>query len=357
MASKKKIVIVGAGRSGSQLARALSAALNLKLYSLTLISSRDYFLHQPGSLRMLTSSRGDLEKDGKVIVPYDRLFLRTDVGEFVHAEIASIVPSRGSSKGGGKVVTNSGKEYEYTILVSPRGVYGKVRSISQRRRARRSSILANEFAGEIRDIYLEKLVTVIHRDCRLLSDVYPDKLRLGLQKNLVKRKIRLELNNQLNDIPSFPASGVLTDEGTTVEADLFIPTRGGRPNTSFIASSLGKEALTESGYVKVNPTLQLKDYADIFSMGDVLDWDEVKQLAKYGNHVKTVLKNVLSILEGKKAGARYKSMFEAILVSNGVEGGISYFKVLWGVRLGDRLTRNIKSDDLFVKRAAGTLGY
>lgn len=93
--------------------------------------------------------------------------------------------------------------------------------------------------------------------------------------------------------------------------------RGVHPNTQFLTSSLGEQALTKQGYVKVLPTLQLREHARIFAVGDIIDWDEHKQGVKCAGHVSVLASNVVSLLEGKKVKAEYRDSHDTIIISNG----------------------------------------
>ena len=98
-----------------------------------------------------------------------------------------------------------------------------------------------------------------------------------------------------------------------------VPTVGARPNTEFI-KSLGSEALTDKGFVKVRPTLQLVHHPRIFAMGDIIDWKEEKQAAKAMGHVSIVANNVLALLGLKPGFKNYKGSYELIALSNGRVG-------------------------------------
>ena len=94
-------------------------------------------------------------------------------------------------------------------------------------------------------------------------------------------------------------------------------TSGPIPNTGMIAESLGQDAVTARKYVKVLPTLQLKSHPSIFATGDILDWDEQKQLFKASGHASVITANVLSVLGGSEPRKNYKTGPEMILVTNG----------------------------------------
>ena len=87
-----------------------------------------------------------------------------------------------------------------------------------------------------------------------------------------------------------------------------------------IAESLGQDAVTARKHVKVLPTLQLKSHPSIFAIGDILDWDEQKQLFKANGHSSVVTANILSQLGGSEPRKDYKTGPEMILITNGKVG-------------------------------------
>lgn len=150
----------------------------------------------------------------------------------------------------------------------------------------------------------------------MLQSIYADKFCVDVEKQWTNRRIRLILDDAIDVIPEYPASQVVTQKGIRVLGNLVvsllyavlpdlplsiidqIPTRGGPPNTEFIAS------------------LQLTGYPGIFAAGDITDCKEVKQVANYG-HSKTIVANIVSFLDGKRLQAQYKPMFEFIFLTNG----------------------------------------
>lgn len=82
-------------------------------------------------------------------------------------------------------------------------------------------------------------------------------------------------------------------------------------------SSLGEDALNGSGYVKIQPTLQLLNHPSIFAVGDVMEWAEQKQAAKLRWHVPVAVANVLGFLDGVTLTKKYAGAPEMIVITNG----------------------------------------
>ena len=100
---------------------------------------------------------------------------------------------------------------------------------------------------------------------------------------------------------------------------------GTRPNTGYVGSSLGPDVLADNGCVKVKSTLQLPDHPDIFAMGDMIDWPEVKQSLKANRHSLIVSANVLNYLNGKPL-KEYKGSTEVLVLTG---GKVCASKVFW----------------------------
>lgn len=95
-----------------------------------------------------------------------------------------------------------------------------------------------------------------------------------------------------------------------------LPACGLKPNTAFIGKSLGADVLSSTGYVKVQPTLQLINHPDIFAVGDVVDNTEQKEGVKAGAHGKVVAGNLVGLFEGKPL-RRYAGSKEIIILTIG----------------------------------------
>jgi len=360
---KKNVVVVGGGAAGIPIARGLSAKLDASKYNLILVNPRTYSIHMLAGARLTTSDVDHLEDTA--FIPYDQLFSNGH-GSLKVGKVTAIDASKGSQ--GGVLTLQDGQKLPYEILVlTPGSTWSgavafpddkdAVTEWLKQWRAKYAKanhiVLAGggavgiESAGEIKDQFPNKKVTIVHGDDMLVNKTYPDKFRLALDKSLRARGVEIVYNDFVDDVPAEGVVGVTTRNGKKLDADLVVLTTGPRPNTSFI-STLGPDALTDRGTVRVNPTLQLVSHPDIYAAGDVIDWAEQKQAAKAGAHAAVIIANILSAVAGKTPTTQYKGSLELIVITNGKAGGAAYFDVLWGILLGAWFVKMIKGKDLLV---------
>lgn len=157
----------------------------------------------------------------------------------------------------------------------------------------------------------------MHGDKSLLNKAYPDKFRHNVEKRIRSRGVDVILDDYIDSL-----DGSTTRKGVQLDTDLVVFARGARPNTSWIAPSLGEEAVTKQGFIRVKPTLQVDGYPSIFAVGDAIDYPEQKQLGKYTAHAEVVTANLSSFVKNKQPSKEYKGQSEMILVTMGKVRGI-----------------------------------
>lgn len=80
-----------------------------------------------------------------------------------------------------------------------------------------------EFAGEIKEAYPDKKVTIVHGGSKLLTSVYPDKFRDDIERKVRARGIKLVFNDYVDQFPEPGVQGLTTRKGTRFEtADLVV---------------------------------------------------------------------------------------------------------------------------------------
>lgn len=157
-----------------------------------------------------------------------------------------------------------------------------------------------------------------------------------MERDIRARGVELVLNDRVDDF-TIKDGYVTTKSGQNIPTDLVVrllfhypciccsraqqlPTRGPKPNTREIISSLGSSVASSSGFIKVTPTFQLPDHPDIFAIGDITDLPEQKQAAKAGNHARIVAANIPAYLSSSTMKEYGKSVTEMIVVTNGKVG-------------------------------------
>jgi len=305
-------------------------------------------------------------------IPYDKLFINGNGSLKVGKVVA--IDSNGSR--GGVLTLHDGEKLSYEVLVlTPGSVWNGAIAFptekdevtpwlkqwrSKYQKAKHIVFVGGgavgiESAGEIKDQFPQKRVTIVQGGSMLVNNIYPNKFRTALHKSLTARGIDIVYNDYIDDFPAEGVVGVTTRNGKKLDADLVVATQGPRPNTDFI-STLGSDTLTSRGFVKVKPTLQLLHQANIYSAGDVIDWNEQKQAAKCNSQTPIVVANVLSTLAGQTPKAVYKGSLELIVITNGKGAGVAYFDVLWGIMLGGWFAKMVKGKDLLVPAARKQAG-
>ncbi|KAH9477744.1 Apoptosis-inducing factor-like protein A [Psilocybe cubensis] len=370
----KTVVVVGGGVAGAEVVRGLSSRLNPEKHRLILITSRPRFTFLPASLRLLASQDTAI---GSVFMPYDAVFGKFP-GELKVGTVTSIEENKDPTfKRGGFVVMEGDEKILYDVLVVATGSnwYGHlafpndeegfkdhVKSWQKKIHDAKHIVIAGggavgiEMSGEIKDAYPNKHVTIVHANRLLLGDIYPDKFRENIESRIRLRGVNILFNDTIEGTPN-PHAPLKTGNGVPLPCDLLLFARGGRPNTSLL-KFLRPNVLSDRGYVRVKPTLQIDQHPNMFALGDIIDWPEAKQLMKISmGHTAVVIANVISYLEGKVPKKTYNKSPELLWISNGRAGGASYLGLRGhGLTFGNCFTKLVKSNDLMVAYVRKSLG-
>lgn len=188
--SKSHVVVVGGGGYGAKIARTLSTKLDPAKHTLTLISSREFYLHLPAVLRLIVSPLDDIENTA--LISYDFLF--QGIGVFKRGTVTGVKKSADGKSG--SVVLEGGEEVPWNVLLLAPGneweggldlpetrddVSGFVNEWRKRFEKANKIVLVGggsvgiELAGELRDIYPVRSVSSFFSDDQLLNHIIEEK--------------------------------------------------------------------------------------------------------------------------------------------------------------------------------------
>jgi len=238
MSVKKRVIIIGGGYAGCQLAKLLDANMEVLL-----VEPKDFFFHVPAAIRaaVVPSLLEDL------FIPYND-FLEN--GKQVKGWVETITSSGvtlkdGSSLTADAVVVATGSSYALPFKASGDNL-DELRAANKQfavqvKNATTVAIVGAgavgiELAGEIMSVYPSKDVHLVAAEPSLLP-MYKPSLATKLRKQLIKLGIKLHLGSAVENLVSTtePYSGELKlADGKTIAADLIVPVVGSWPNNDLL---------------------------------------------------------------------------------------------------------------------------
>ncbi|KAK9455000.1 mercuric reductase [Dipodascopsis uninucleata] len=131
-----------------------------------------------------------------------------------------------------------------------------------------------EYAADAKSMYPEKSVTLVHSRDALLNKFEGSKLHYVVFEKLKKIGVDVILGDRLLTEEIDTNGNLKLLSGREIKCSYLVKCLGQTPNSS-ILRELNQSCLTESGHVKVRPTLQLEDhrYNNIFAAGDIVSMD------------------------------------------------------------------------------------
>jgi len=308
------------------------------------------------------------------VFPYDKVFPQGK-GTFKQGKVVAI--NEAKDQHGGELVFDNGETLNYEVLAVSVGSHwsGPLNFPSSREefdefvgewrskfKAANDILLVGagavglELSGELRDEYPTKKITIVHSHTLVLNQTYPVKFRKMVGAQFKARDIDFVLNDSVESFPESDSGEVGLKSGQKIHADLIVRTSGPRPNTEFLASSLGVDILSADKSVRVSPQLQVFGHPSVFAAGDIVDWPEEKQFGKTVGQAAVVAENIISYLANKPLKKEYAGSPEAIILTNGKSSGAAYLPFLWGLVFGPWFARMIKSKTLMLGLVRSKMG-
>lgn len=354
----EKVVIIGGGYAGTDLAKSLDGVA-----SVTLIDPKDSFVHVPAAIRSLVEPQ--LLDD--LIIPYGNFLKNGRIvkGMAEKIETDHVVLEDGQKIEGDIFIVATGSSYAAPFKPTDDGLEpfkAKQANVAEQLREAKSVAIVgagpvgSEMAGEIAYAYPEKNVHLVSMEDSLFPQYKPS-LGSRLITELETLGVKLHLGRTAVDLKSLtePYSGTLTfDNGQNLEADLVMPVIGSRPKVELLQSltdvKFGKDGRAlHDGWLRPSPSRpNLFALGDIIASGDAMTIVSIMRQAPWlSNALKNVLKGQ-SIEQFKK----YTSWpIAPILLPLGPKAGASLLPMgKAGTVVGSFLTRRLKGKDLFVPK-------
>jgi NADH dehydrogenase FAD-containing subunit len=327
----RTVVVIGGGYGGSAVAKALDAEADV-----VLVDPRDAFVHSAGSLRALAQP----DWAGNIFFPYDALLTRGTVlrDRAVSVDTSGVTLASGRRVEADYLVLATGSSYSY-----PGKPTADARSdaLDDLRRTHKELAGAQhvlitgagpvglELAGEIKDVWPHKRVTVVDPGDRLLPGFRAD-VREDLYRQLDELGIRLRLGSRLTAPPATEPGRVgtftvPTTDGADITADIWFRAHGVRVNSDYLADGR-LTTRTPRGQVHVTETLAVEGYDHVYAIGDLTDVAEAKMALHAIQHAEVVARNIAAQLRGEQPGATHlPSPDPVILLPLGPRGGVGQF--------------------------------
>lgn len=352
--SSPRLVIVGGGYVGTELAKSLDADLDV-----TLIERASHFTHAAAMIRAMV----DPTLLDKALVPYDQLLDHGRVmrGEVVAVDGSGVALADGTRVEGDYIVLATGSS-NFAPFKSSNGDIDKLRADNARWNAALldakrvlivgAGAVGTELAGEISHAFPAKQVTLVASDPTLFPNL-PSKLGGSLRKKLEAMGVEVITGARARSLPgrTAPEAGSVTlSNGREIEADLIVPAVGSRPHAT-LADSLPNAARTPDGRIKVDGWLRPSSLPNVFSAGDVAATGDAMTIVATSRQTPWLEKTFKALASGEPLeslkpyapwGAR-----APILIPLGPERGNSFMII---GTFGNWLTRMMKGKDLFLAK-------
>lgn len=314
------------------------------------------------------------------MIPYTNLF-KNNKHRIIHASAAKLerdhvildreVDTFGSSVPFDYLVIATGTAYHAPAKSYTDDIEGSRDSLAQFRqqvKSAKSILIAGggpvgiEFAGEVRDVYKEKEIILLHPQDRLLSGSTSNlKLSQKAYNLLLKNNVQVVLNDRIvtqsNNTVYKPENGVVeTKLGQRFTGiDMVFLAFGNRPSTDWLKNSnLGASIVSDTGYVKVKRTYQVDhpDLEHVFVLGDAADFNESKHAYRTKSQSVAVTKNIVQMaIHNTSPKVEHKKDFDIMFVTFGKKQGVGSLPLFGGCVVGSFVVGMLKSGSLFIEKS------
>ncbi|KAK4222465.1 hypothetical protein QBC38DRAFT_489790 [Podospora fimiseda] len=339
----KTIVIVGAAFSGYYAARILATSLpRTGQYRIVVIEPNSHFNFTWVFPRFCVVEG----HEHKAFIPYTAEFFAQGPKNMVNW-----IRDRVQTVKKEIVVLRSGEEvkYDYLVIATGSTVPGglpsraggegreggmeRLRGMQARIKKATHIVVAGggaagvELATDAKDLYPDKSVTIVHSRQALMH-----RFSSGLQQGTADAMTRLGVEVVLNekvDPASADGKTITLSSGRQLDCDCFINCTGQKPASGLIAE-LAPHTITESGHIRVKPTLQIDDDSlpNVYVSGDVAAAHARNANSRIAaRQGEIAADNIIRAIRGKAPNRTYKEEWgdEVIKLTLGLDRSITQF--------------------------------
>jgi NADH dehydrogenase FAD-containing subunit len=323
----RTVAVVGGGYGGAAVAKALDEHADV-----VLIEPKDAFVNAAGSLRALTRPEEWAER---IFFSYDGLLERGSH----RREYAAGVDARGVTLASGErveadyIVLATGSGYPYPAKTRTDATAEAVahfkESHAELAGAERVLIagagpVGLELAGEIRDVWPAKRITVVDPGSQLLPG-YAEEVRAELRAQLAKLDVEVRLGAAFEAEPEVEPGRAgevrVSVGGEKIEADIWYRAYGVSINSGYLGDGLAP--LNGRGQLPVTAKLNVDGHPHVYAVGDVTDVAEEKRAAYAMKHAEVVAANIIAQVNGEEPAQEYAPLpVPVVLLPLGPEHGV-----------------------------------
>ncbi|MEO0543253.1 MAG: NAD(P)/FAD-dependent oxidoreductase [Pseudomonadota bacterium] len=357
--STARVVIVGGGNAGVELAKALEGHMKVSL-----IERADAFTHAPAMIRAMVDPR----LLDQALIPYHKALSTGAIvkGEATKVDSSGVTLSDGTKVAADYVVLATGSA-NLPAFKSQNGDIPGLRDANaawHKALVDASSIaiigagaVGTELAGEIASAMPAKSVSLISSDDKLFP-TFPQKLGTSLMKKLRAMNVDVVLGERATELPDWtaPSGGTVTlSSGRAINADLIVPTVGSKLNVG-LADTLPDVKRGPDKRLIVDQWMRPSSLPNVFAAGDAADNGDLMTIVGISRQVPWLAKLLKAVAAGQSIESQspYKPWGKApILVPLGPKRGSSFLMI---ATLGDWVTSMMKGRDLFLSKYRKLLG-
>ena len=353
----KRILIVGGGYAGTQLARALDAFAEV-----VLIEPKEAFVHNVAAIRAVV----DPAWLDRLILPYDRLLKRGRVlrDRVVAVDGKGVRLAANGALEGDIVVVATGSTYAQPFKAASDRIAvfrAALLDAHARLKAARSVAIVGagavgvELAGEIAVGMTGKRIDLVSSTATLFPDFTPG-LGRRLLADLSALGVGVHLGTTAEGLKGIaaPVPGPLDIANEpAIAADLVFPAIGAKPDNALLTALAGA-SFDRLGRVAVDAWLRPAGAQDIFALGDVAACGDFMTIVAISRQAPWLAKTIKAVLDSRSLESlpRYAPWrAPPFLVPLGPKRGASVLPLTKsGMAVGGFLTSAIKGKALFIPR-------